>query len=220
MEIPYKIEVNKGGQNIDVYEDIYLQLGEPFVLDSNLKSSRETKIEGVNIVSTKARRKEGTTTVIGKKQIENMPTLSRSLQDFTRITPQANGNSFGGANNRYNNITIDGAVNNDVFGLAGSGTPGGQAGTQPISLDAIQEIQVALAPFDVTQGNFTGAGVNAVTRSGTNKLEGSLYFFGRNENTIGKSVITGEKSSKFTDNQYGFRVGYQLLKINYSFCKR
>lgn len=209
---PYKIEVNKGGQNIDVYEDIYLQLGEPFVLDSNLKSSRETKIEGVNIVSTKARRKEGTTTVIGKKQIENMPTLSRSLQDFTRITPQANGNSFGGANNRYNNITIDGAVNNDVFGLAGSGTPGGQAGTQPISLDAIQEIQVALAPFDVTQGNFTGAGVNAVTRSGTNKLEGSLYFFGRNENTIGKSVITGEKSSKFTDNQYGFRVGGPIIE--------
>lgn len=212
---PYKIEINKGGQNVDIYEDIYLQLGEPFVLDSNVKSSkdtRETKIEGVNIVSTKGRRKEGTTTVIGKKQIENMPTLSRSLQDFTRITPQANGNSFGGSNNRYNNITIDGAVNNDVFGLSGSGTPGGQAGTQPISLDAIQEIQVALAPFDVTQGNFTGAGVNAVTRSGTNKYEGSLYFFGRNQNTIGKNVITREKSSKFSDYQYGFRVGGPIVK--------
>ena len=96
--------------------------------------------------------------------------LSRSLQDYTRLTPQANGNSFGGASNRFNNITIDGAVNNDVFGLSGSGTPGGQAGTTPISLDAIQEIQVVLAPYDITYGNFTGGGVNAVTRSGTNKL--------------------------------------------------
>lgn len=209
---PYRIEVNNSGQAPKVYEDIYLQLGEPFILDSNV-SAKETKIEEVKIVSTATnRRKTGASTVIGRKQLENMPSLSRSLQDFTRITPQANGNSFGGANNRYNNITIDGAVNNDVFGLSGSGTPGGQAGTQPISLDAIQEIQVAMAPFDVTQGNFTGAGVNAVTRSGTNTLTGSVYFFGRNENTIGKSVITGEKSSKFSDFQYGARVGGPLIK--------
>lgn len=209
---PYRIEVSNAGQTPKVYEDIYLQLGEPFILDSNV-SAKETKIEEVKIVSSATnRRKTGASTVIGRKQLENMPTLSRSLQDFTRITPQANGNSFGGANNRYNNITIDGAVNNDVFGLAGSGTPGGQAGTQPISLDAIQEIQVAMAPFDVTQGNFTGAGVNAVTRSGTNTLTGSVYFFGRNESTIGKSVITGEKSSKFSDFQYGARVGGPLIK--------
>ena len=209
---PYRIEVSNAGQTPKVYEDIYLQLGEPFILDSNVYA-KETKIEEVKIVSSATnRRKTGASTVIGRKQLENMPTLSRSLQDFTRITPQANGNSFGGANNRYNNITIDGAVNNDVFGLAGSGTPGGQAGTQPISLDAIQEIQVAMAPFDVTQGNFTGAGVNAVTRSGTNTLTGSVYFFGRNESTIGKSVITGEKSSKFSDFQYGARVGGPLIK--------
>lgn len=209
---PYKIEISNNGSVINTYEDVYLQLGEPFVIDRSTASSKETKIEGVNLLSTRSKRKEGTTTVIGKKQIENMPTLSRSLQDFTRVTPQANGNSFGGANNRYNNITIDGAVNNDVFGLSSSGTPGGQANTQPISLDAIQEIQVALAPFDVTQGNFTGAGVNAVTRSGTNKYEGSIYFFGRNQNSIGKSVITGEKSGKFTDNQFGFRVGGPIIK--------
>lgn len=212
---PYRIEVSRPGKEAEVYEDVYLQLGEPFVLDSNVTTTeQETAIEGVTIVSSGRNnlRKTGATTVIGRKQIENMPTLSRSLQDFTRLTPQANGNSFGGANNRYNNITIDGAVNNDVFGLSGSGTPGGQAGTQPISLDAIQEIQVALAPFDVTQGSFTGAGVNAVTRSGTNKYEGSVYFFGRNENTIGKNVFSGEKSGKFTDNQYGFRIGGPLVE--------
>ncbi len=210
---PYRIEISYGNLEPVVYEDVYLQLGEPFAADAKLGDQKETKIEAVNIVAAGRNvRKTGATTVIGKAKLESMPTLSRSLQDFTRITPQANGNSFGGINNRYNNITIDGAVNNDVFGLASSGTPGGQANTQPISLDAIQEIQVALAPFDVTQGNFTGAGVNAVTRSGTNKYEGSAYFFGRNQGTIGKSVITGEKSTKFSDIQYGVRVGGPLIK--------
>ncbi len=210
---PYRIEVSKSGQNPIVYEDIYLQLGEPFVVDGNTSNVKEKQIEAVTIVGqTRNRRKTGATTVIGRKQLETMPTLSRSLQDFTRLTPQANGNSFGGSNNRYNNITIDGAVNNDVFGLAGSGTPGGQAGTQPISLDAIQEIQVVMAPYDVTQGNFTGAGVNAVTRSGTNNLTGSVYYFGRNQNTIGKSVLTGDKSTKFNDTQFGARVGGPIIK--------
>ncbi len=208
---PYKIEITKPGKSSDIYEDIYLQLGEPFVLETNV-SKKETSIKEVTLTARKSLRKTGATTVVGKKQIESLPTLSRSLQDFTRLTPQANGNSFGGANNRYNNITIDGAVNNDVFGLSGSGTPGGQAGTQPISLDAIQEIQVALAPYDVTQGSFTGASVNAVTRSGTNKFEGSTYFFGRNQNTIGKNVITNLKSSKFSDYQYGFRLGGPIVK--------
>lgn len=210
---PYKVEITSGSAKPVVYEDLYLQLGETFVLNPVLGEST-SDIAEVVITGQRGgnRGKNGATTVIGKKLIESLPTLSRSLQDFTRLTPQANGNSFGGANNRYNNITIDGAVNNDVFGLAGSGTPGGQAGTQPISLDAIQEIQVTLAPFDVSQGNFTGAGVNAVTRSGTNKFEGSAYFFSRNENTIGKSVITDLKSSEFTDNQYGFRVGGPLIK--------
>lgn len=209
---PYRIEITQGGKQPIVYEDIYLQLGELFAIDVRPSAIKEKSIESVNITGVRKKRSAGATTVVGKKQIENMPTLSRSLQDFTRLTPQANGNSFGGANNRFNNITIDGAVNNDVFGLSGSGTPGGQSGTQPISLDAIQEIQVALAPFDVTQGNFTGAGVNAITRSGTNKFEGSAYFFGRNQNTIGKSVVNGKKSTDFVDFQYGARVGGPIIK--------
>lgn len=154
----------------------------------------------------------GAATNVSREQLESLPTLSRSLGDFTRLTPQANGNSFGGMNNRFNNITIDGAVNNDVFGLSSSGTPGGQAGTEPISLDAIQEIQVVLAPYDVSLGNFTGGGVNAITRSGTNSFEGSVYGFGRNQNTIGNDPETGEKAEEFTNYQYGARLGGPIVR--------
>ncbi|MGJ1203427.1 TonB-dependent receptor [Sphingobacterium lactis] len=210
---PYRIEITYVGQDPIVYEDVYLQLGQPFVLNP-VFGEASTTIDEVMVVGKRSgQEKTGASTVVSRAQLESLPTLSRSLQDFTRLTPQATGsNSFGGANNRYNNITIDGAVNNDVFGLAGSGTPGGQASTQPISLDAIQQIQVVLAPYDVTQGNFTGGGVNAVTRSGTNTIEGSVYTFFRNQNTIGKNVITDKKSDKFSDNQYGFRIGGPIIK--------
>ena len=93
--------------------------------------------------------------------------------------------SVAGRNNRYNNMQIDGAVNNDVFGLAATGTPGGQTGTQPVSLDAIQEIQLVVSPYDVRQGGFSGGGINAVTKSGTNSFHGSAYYFGRNQKWIG-----------------------------------
>ncbi len=212
---PYTLESTFIGFNPSKSSNIYLKLGETGNYDISLSESgtqlAEIQVLGRrdNVLNSK---RTGAATNIGKEQIESLPTLSRSLQDFTRLTPQANGNSFGGANNRFNNITIDGAVNNDVFGLSGSGTPGGQASTQPISLDAIQEIQVVLAPYDVTLGNFTGAGVNAVTRSGTNNFEGSAYFFGRNENTQGKNVLTNAKSTAYTDNQYGFRIGGPIIK--------
>ena len=93
-----------------------------------------------------------------------------------------------GRNNRYNNIQIDGAVNNDLFGLAATGTPGGQSNAQPISLDAIEQIQLVVSPYDVRQGGFTGGGVNAVTRSGSNKFSGSLYGTKRDQSTVGKIV--------------------------------
>jgi hypothetical protein len=102
------------------------------------------------------------------------------------VTASTPGTSAGGRNNRYNNIQIDGAVNNDLFGLAASGTPGGQADARPITLEAIQEFQVNLAPFDVRQGGFTGANINAVTRGGTNDFRGTAAFFGRNDVFIGK----------------------------------
>ncbi len=212
---PYKIMISFIGLKSFELSNVNLKLGGEEVLRVRLiDEGRE--LTGVTVVGTRDNvlnsKRTGAATNISRDQIENLPTLSRSLQDFTRLTPQANGNSFGGANNKFNNITIDGAVNNDVFGLSSSGTPGGPAGTQPISLDAIQEIQVVIAPYDVTSGNFTGAGINAVTRSGTNNFEGSAYFFGRNENTVGKNVLTGEKSSSFTNNQYGLRLGGPVIK--------
>lgn len=209
---PYSVVVTYVGFEQIEENNIRLQLGENYRLDLVLGTTQSTQLDAVVVTGSRAPRKTGAATSIGKEQIATLPTLSRGLSDFTRLTPQANGNSFGGANNRFNNITIDGAVNNDVFGLAGSGTPGGQAGTQPISLDAISELQVVLAPYDVSYGNFTGAGVNAVTRSGTNNLEGSVYYFVRNENTIGKDPKTRVASDDFTIKQYGFRLGGPIIK--------
>lgn len=213
---PYTVEVSFIGYNQEKITDINLKLGDPYVLNivlsDNSNQLNEIVVTGKNdpVFNSK---KTGASTNISKEQLQNLPSLSRSLSDFTRLTPQANGNSFAGANNRFNNISIDGAVNNDVFGLAGNGAPGGQAGTQPISLDAIQELQVVLAPFDVTLGNFAGGGINAITRSGTNKVEGSAYFFGRNQNTIGKSVDgLNTKAADFYNTQYGFRLGAPLIK--------
>ncbi|MEO6150982.1 MAG: TonB-dependent receptor [Mucilaginibacter sp.] len=217
---PYLIEFSYLGYEKGTTNGITLRLGEAFTLNGTLSQDGVSLAE-VNITGRKDpvmnSRRTGASTNISRTQLENLPTASRSLQDFTRLTPQAaptasGGTSFGGTNNRYNNITIDGAVNNDVFGLAASGTPGGQSSTQPISLDAIQEVQIVLAPYDVSQGNFTGAGVNAITRSGTNNFEGSIYFYNKNQNLYGKNVLTGAKNANFSDNQYGFRVGGPIIK--------
>jgi outer membrane receptor protein involved in Fe transport len=213
---PYSIEITYVGYGKFTEDNITLRLGETGRIDASLSGNGATL---QNVIVTAAggnaqgsRKRTGASTNISREQITALPTLSRQLQDYTRLVPQANGNSFGGISNRFNNITIDGAVNNDVFGLSGSGTPGGQASTTPISLDAIQEIQVVLAPYDVTYGNFTGGGINAVTRSGTNNFQGSAYYFVRNENTVGKDPVTRVKTTDFSDKQYGIRFGGPIIK--------
>ncbi|HMI00953.1 MAG TPA: TonB-dependent receptor [Pedobacter sp.] len=211
---PYLIEITYVGFQPEKTDDVFLKLGEPFLLNAMLKDE-SANLQEVVVTGTRNetlnRRRTGAATTISKEQIQNLPTLSRSLTDFTRLTPQSNGSSFAGSNSKFNSLTIDGAVNNDVFGLTTSGLPGGQANTQPISLDAIQEIQVVIAPYDITYGNFTGGGINAVTRSGTNTVEGSVYFFGRNEKLVGKSFV-GEKAADFHNIQYGFRIGAPIIK--------
>lgn len=210
---PYTIEISFVGYKPVNETGLTLPLGENTRYDAIMESSSAV-LSTVVVTATggNTRRKTGAATNISRATINNLPTLTRSLQDVTRLTPQANGNSFGGISNRFNNITIDGAVNNDVFGLSTSGTPGGQAATTPISLDAIQEVQVVLAPYDITYGNFTGGGVNAVTRSGTNKFEGSVYYFFRNESITGKDPISKTKTNAFDDKQYGIRIGGPIIK--------
>lgn len=215
---PYTVRVTFIGYADAVRENITLSLGQNQRLDINLSEATQQLNE---VVVTSGRDqvinsgRTGAATSVSREQIQRLPTLNRSLQDFIRVSPQASGggsSSLGGANNRYNNITIDGAVNNDVFGLAGSGTPGGQSGTSPISLDAIQELQIVLAPYDVTLGNFTGGGINAVTRSGTNDLSASIYGFGRNQSIVGRSVTDNSKAAEFYNYQSGARVGGAIVK--------
>jgi outer membrane receptor protein involved in Fe transport len=151
----------------------------------------------------------GAFTNVGREQIDVMPTLTRSLADFTRLTPQAVGNNIAGASSRYNNIQLDGVAINDVFGLNDNGqqTPTGN----PISLDAIDQFQVQIAPFDVRQSGFAGGNINAVTRSGTNRFRGSFYYFFQNESLVGENAA-GAKFSNFKDETRGFRLGGPIIK--------
>lgn len=126
----------------------------------------------------------GAATAVTRTDIAELPTISGRISDVTRLTPQASGNAFGGQDNRLNNITVDGSSFNNAFGL-GEGQPGGRTGVAPISLESIEQVQVSIAPFDVRQGNFVGASVNTVTRSGTNKFTGSFYHRLRNESYVG-----------------------------------
>ncbi|MDO7874136.1 TonB-dependent receptor [Hymenobacter sp. ASUV-10] len=218
---PYTVKITFVGYQDIVRDNVYLTLGQNLRLDVGLTEAT-TELSGVTVTGRRDpvinAGRTGAATTVTREQIQNLPTISRSLQDFTRLTPQSSsppggGTSVGGGNNRYNNITIDGAVNNDVFGLAGSGTPGGQAGTQPIALDALQEIQVVVAPYDVKLGNFTGGGINAVTRSGTNDLSASIYGFGTNQSIVGKSVTEPRvKADEFSNYQAGFRIGGAVVK--------
>lgn len=219
---PYRVEVTYVGYTPEVYDDIFLQLGQPYVLNVALEDGTTT-IDEVIVAAGARSLKTGASTSISNQQIQALPTISRRLNDFTRLTPQAdikgNALSIGGMNNRFNQLTIDGAVSNDVFGLNDAGTNGASTGTSPISLDAIEQMTVQIAPYDVRAGGFAGGGISAVTRSGTNEVEGSVYFFTRNQNLTGKTPAAllgeGEEATRlenFSDRQYGVRVGGPLVK--------
>lgn len=219
---PYRIEVTHIGNRSYTENNVTLSLGQVYAVKVYL-SSENQELSGVEVKAVKSGSsrnlaKTGASTNISRTDIDRYPSLNRSLADYTRFTPQSSGLSFGGRNNRYNNIQIDGSQNNDImgYGVGGgttTGAPGGQAGTQPISLDAIDEIQVVLAPFDVKQGSFTGAGINAVTRRGSNTFTGSVYSYGKNQDLVGKSPDAKRTNfNDFTDYQYGFRLGGPVIK--------
>jgi len=214
---PYRVEITHVGYSTLVRDDLFLALGETGNFEFVMESAAAT-LEGV-IVTGRTRGRVsaggGSETVIGRDKMANLPTVGRNLNDFVRYTPQVKINSVGGIsiagqNNRYNSFMIDGAVNNDVFGLSDQGTNGGRAGVPPISLDAIDQIVVQISPYDASLGNFTGGGINAITRSGTNTYTGSVYTFFRNKDLTRKK-LEGVEIAPFQNKTFGFRVGGPII---------
>jgi hypothetical protein len=221
---PYTITAVYTGYKQEVIDNVNLSLGQNFRAVFKLAEESSVLSEVVIAVEKNAilnGERTGATTNINKATLEAMPTLGRSLNDFVRLTPQSRsssvastagaGVSFAGQDSRYNNLTLDGSIYNNSFGLASA--PGGQTNSTPISLDAIEEIQVNLAPYDVRQGGFTGAGINAVTRSGTNQVQGSVFYNIRNEKFVGTKA--GDNTVNVTDfnvNQFGGRLGGPIVK--------
>lgn len=238
---PYEVRVSFVGKNTASQTVPHIALGETFtmkvVMEDASTSTEDVVVYGNQNTVINAGR-TGAAETVSEEQIMAFPTIARDFQDFAKFSPQATptgaGVSIGGRNNRYNNIQIDGTQYNDLFGLGSSGTPGGQANTTPISLDALQELQVVVAPYDVRQGRFSAGGINAITRSGTNTWEGSAYWFFRNASMIGDLATTNALTrdengnalpvgqyrdttiftpfSDFSEYQLGARVGGPLIE--------
>jgi hypothetical protein len=221
----YTITANMAGFKEQKQEKVLVQLGAEQTADFKLPLATVT--ETVEVVASSPLidlSRAGTADNIPNAVKENLPTISRSLTDIVRISPMFN--TFGGGSGadqgavvsvagnsyRYNSLQIDGATNNDLFGLSSSaGVPGGTAETQPVSLDAIQEIQLVVSPYDVRQGGFSGGGINAVTKSGTNSIRGTAFYYGRNEDWVGKG-FTNTKISTFKHKQGGGSLGGPVVQ--------
>lgn len=224
---PYTVTISYVGYTNFEKSDIYLSLGQTFSLNTKLSTS-QIAIAEVQIIGDRVKEfdvfdgnRTGAETVIDKEDLQRMPTLSGDINDFTRYTPQArvvgDGISFAGMNNRYNSVMIDGTVNNDVFGLASNGMNGGQTGVSAFSYETIEQFQIVLAPYDVRNGGFAGAGINAVTKSGTNRIAGSVYFRYRNQGMAGKTPTDDDtaeriKLPEFSAQTYGFNLGGPIIK--------
>jgi len=211
---PYTVEITYIGYGKSTTKNIILSLGENYALNVKLSEKTSTLDEViVTAIRTKfTSEKTGAVTNITSSQITNLPTVSRSILDVTRLSPYGgNGMSFAGTDGRTANFTVDGANFNNNFGLSSS-LPGGG---NPISIEAIEELQVVITPFDVRQTNFIGGGVNAITKSGTNTFKGSAYVYHRNENLRGDAVIgqqiTGARNVD-RNTTYGFSAGGPIIK--------
>jgi outer membrane receptor protein involved in Fe transport len=211
---PYRVTARALGFAPQTRDGIALALGT--AADVSFAAERvATQLSAVTVTAqaagTLSSTRTGAATAVSREAIQTLPTISRTIGDFTRLTPQASGTSFAGQDNRLNNITVDGSYFNNSFGL--SGQPGGRTGVAPLPLDAIDQIQVNVAPYDVRQGNFVGAGVNAVTRSGTNEFEGSAYYFDRNQDYVGRFAdVNRFNPGTFTFRQVGARLGGPILR--------
>ena len=211
---PYSVEVSYIGYQTMMFKDVTLQLGEVYNLNVQMQESSEL-LDEVIVTAQKtkfASEKTGATTNISNTQIANMPSISRSITDYSRLSAYGgNGMSFAGSDGRTANFTIDGANFNNNFGLS-SNLPGGG---NPVSIEAIDEIQIVISPFDVRQTNFIGGGINAITKSGTNTYKGTAYVYHQNENMRGDAIdreaISGARE-KDQSTTYGFTIGGPIIK--------
>lgn len=212
---PYQVTASYIGFKPETQENISLSLGQEFKANFDLTVSTSA-LTDVVVTGTRQDKlinnnRTGSQEIVSRTQIERLPTINRSLQDFTKLEPTSNSTSFGGRSAQYNNITVDGANFNNSFGL--SGLLGGQTNSQPISLDAIEQIQVNVSPFDVTQGGFSGAGVNTVTKSGTNQFKGTAYTYLKGAGTQGYYVEnTQVVKTPLTFNIKGISLGGPIIK--------
>jgi hypothetical protein len=210
---PYSVKVSFVGYSTATYTDITLYLGESFILNAQIKESA-VEVAEVTIVGSRPSKfsttKTGATTNISNEQLNSVPSIDRSIRDIAQISPYSNGMGFAGGDGRSTNFTVDGANFNNNFGLSSS-LPGGG---NPISLDAIEEIQVVIAPFDVRQTNFIGGGINAITKSGTNKFKGSAYTYFTNQNMRGNKIgdVDFGDRDKESRQTYGVTLGGPIIK--------
>jgi hypothetical protein len=213
---PYTIEVSFVGYAPQKFDNVFLRLGEPYVLNvtisDNASNLNEVTIRGTQANSLMSSNRSGSSTVLTRATIQNLPSISRSVNDLTRLTPQANGQAIGGGNYRANNFSVDGANFNNQFGI-GQNVP---ANGSPISIDALEQISINVTPYDVRQSGFTGGSINAVTRSGTNKFFGTAFFTTRGEEQQGKRIgdykIPSSQVQSFDEKNYGFSFGGPIIK--------
>jgi hypothetical protein len=211
---PYSIDVSFVGLKPEHRDGITLFLGQTFKQNFEL-TNEVTQVEEVVVKASNDKSfsssRTGSQELITRTQVDRLPTINRSIQDFVKLEPTSNGLNIGGRSNQYNNMTVDGANFNNSFGL--SSILGGQTGAQPISLEAIEQIQVNVSPYDVKQGGFAGTGVNTVTKSGTNTFKGSVYQYSRNENYLGyKAGPTEVVKTPFDYKIIGFSLGGPIIK--------
>ncbi|MGB1529616.1 MAG: TonB-dependent receptor, partial [Flavobacteriaceae bacterium] len=212
---PYTVTISYIGFNQQNVEDVYLTLGKSETISLAMTPDSQELDDVVvtaNASDVFSSDRTGAQTSVGRRQLTTLPSISRSAADYTRLEPTASNGSFGGRNDQFNNYSLDGAIFNNPFGLDAA-TPGGQTEAQPISIDAIEQITVSTAPYDVTQAGFTGASVNAVTKSGTNEFTGTVYGFYRNEDMTG-SKIKGQSIfvPKLLQSQTGVSIGGPIIK--------
>ncbi|MCP4897705.1 MAG: TonB-dependent receptor [bacterium] len=220
---PYLLTAGSPSFHTEEIASVFVRLGEETHISIQLRpeivEAEEILVTASNTLISPSR--TGAASNVSLEQLQSMPTVERSLFEFARSNPliamDANNDestiiTIAGRNNRYNTIQIDGSVNSDVFGLSASGVPGGQTETQPISIDAIQELQLVIAPFDVRQSGFSGGGINAITKYGTNTFKGSVYAFMFDDDLVGSGPDEFSELGTFEEKQIGFSLGGPIAR--------